>query len=57
VVISGIVIPCGEQIERDVGDHVFLAADQAATADRDENVPHVEVVLLRGPFGVAQKLE
>jgi hypothetical protein len=44
-----------QQIERDVADHVFLAADQPASADLDEDAAHVEAVLLRGAFGVAQK--
>jgi hypothetical protein len=44
-----------QQIERDVADHVFLAADQPASADLDEDAAHVEAVLLRGALGVAQK--
>jgi hypothetical protein len=47
--------PADRQVQCGVADHVFLAADQAAAADLVEDVAHVEVVVLRCAFGVAQK--
>ena len=46
---------CGgaDQVKRDVGDHVFLTADQAAPADFDEDAAGVEPVGLGSMLGVA----
>lgn len=43
------------QIECDVGDHVFLPADQVAPSDLDEDRAGVEAVDPGGGFGVPQK--
>src|SRR5690348_6854105 len=50
--ISGIV--CSE-VERDVGQHVLLAAHQLALAGLDEDVASVDAVLRRCNLGVPQE--
>ena len=44
------------QVECDVGDHVFLSADESAFADLEEDGAHVDAVLLRGGFGVTEEV-
>lgn len=41
--------------QSDVGDHVFLPADEAAVANLHQNRSHIKVVPLRRRLGVAQK--
>jgi hypothetical protein len=43
------------EVESDVDDHVFLAADKAAAADLDEDVAGVQAERLGGAFGVAEE--
>jgi hypothetical protein len=43
------------QAQRDVDDHVLLAADEAAAAGLDEDLTGVEAVVAGGPFGVPQE--
>lgn len=44
-----------DKVERNVGDHVFLAADEAAPADFDEDAAGVEPVGLGSSLGVAEE--
>ncbi len=51
--LSGIA--SSHEIERDVDDHVFLAADHATPAELDQDGASVEAVRRRGLLGVPQE--